>query len=64
MSDIYPGNGSCEICGQIDPCDICAGVPTAFLKLATKSIKGLKDYSVKNSLDTKKPPCDDKEKTA
>ena len=29
MNDnIYPGNGACEICGEIDPCIPCTSVRT------------------------------------
>ena len=38
MDSIYPGNGACELCGQVDPCDMCAGASTV-LKLPQKLIK-------------------------
>jgi len=25
---IYPGNGACEVCGEVDPCLPCSGIRT------------------------------------
>ena len=27
-NEIYPGHGACELCGEIDPCYACVGVPS------------------------------------
>ena len=66
MDSVYPGNGACELCGQVDPCNVCAGVPTALLKLAPKTHEWLKACRSEDSSDLKGIPYKngDKEKTA
>ena len=42
MDAIYPGNGACELCGQVDPCDMCVGVSTV-LRVPQKLTKDFSD---------------------
>ena len=54
MDTTYPGYGACELCGHVDPCDMCMSVPTV-LKLPQKLTKDLKDKTSPNKNANKSP---------
>jgi len=54
-TEIYPGHGACEICGEVDPCNACVGVqmPAALLEKAGRKIDNLLKIKLNNDLQEK-----------
>ena len=36
VDKIFPGNGACELCGEVDPCSACVGAPQAPLSMGAQ----------------------------
>jgi len=54
-TEIYPGHGACEICGEADPCNACVGVqmPAALLEKAGRKIDNLLKIKLNNDFKEK-----------
>jgi recombinational DNA repair protein RecR len=51
MNTVYPSCGACEICGEVDPCNICSGnvkeakpLPTEKEKVKSKTPVGSEGF--------------------